>query len=161
MSGSDAMSASFSPRFGTRTASTFGLATRGFFGSTRSIHTHAMPFGLAPRPPATENAKRSASSVVSGSLAMTRRTSARLAITPCCRTPLGSAFTGRLHAPLHYGRCVVGSPPARLLVRVDAEAELADNLVRHQRVAGVDATEPGVTEQLLHAAAGEDARTAG
>jgi hypothetical protein len=43
--------------------------------------------------------------------------------------------------------------PNAFLVGVDAEAEFADELVGEQRAAGVDASEPGVAEELLEAAA--------
>ena len=53
------------------------------------------------------------------------------------------------------------STPAGLLVGVDAEAHLADELMGEHRVAGVDPAEATVPEQLLEAAALEDAGSAG
>ena len=58
------------------------------------------------------------------------------------------------------GRDRRGSAPAGLFVGVDAEAQLADELVGEHRVAGVDPAEAGVAEQLLEPAAAEDARAA-
>jgi hypothetical protein len=53
------------------------------------------------------------------------------------------------------------SSPPWLFVGVDAEAELADEFVGEQRVGGVDAAEAGVAEELLDAAALEDAGPSG
>src|SRR5437868_11801892 len=66
------------PRFATRTASTLGLGTRGFFGSIRSFHTQANPLSLSLT--RTEKAKSPAASSVSGKPRAMRRTSACVAM---------------------------------------------------------------------------------
>src|SRR5690606_15775774 len=53
------------------------------------------------------------------------------------------------------------SAPAGLTVRVDPERQLPHRLTAEQVVAGMDAAEAGIAEQLLHAVAAEDARAAG
>src|SRR5207302_8835887 len=66
------MRSSLWPRFATRTASTLGLGTRGFFGSIRSFHTQANPLSLSLT--RTEKAKSPAASSVSGKQRAMRRT---------------------------------------------------------------------------------------
>jgi hypothetical protein len=75
-------------------AITPGFGTRGFFGSTRSIHTHRIPFGLPQ--PFTEKAKRSSCSIVAGSDNAMRRS--RSGPGPKKRSPMigiGDSESGR------------------------------------------------------------------
>jgi hypothetical protein len=53
------------------------------------------------------------------------------------------------------------SPPARLLVRTDAERQLGEQLVRQHCVDRMDATQPRIAEELLERAAPENAEAAG
>ena len=59
------------------------------------------------------------------------------------------------------GRSGAGSAPARRLVGVDAEAQLADELVGQHGVAGVEAAHADVAEELLEPVAPERAGAAG
>jgi hypothetical protein len=74
------MRAAFSAWSRTRTATTSGFGTRGFFGWTLSIHTHTKPFGFPLL--STLNAKRSAASLTPGSDSAIRRTSSWLVTFP-------------------------------------------------------------------------------
>src|SRR5688500_13118635 len=69
---------SFCALFATRTASTPGLGTRAFFGSSRSSHTQANPFDFPLF--ITENAKRSVPSSAPGRDIAILRTSACVAM---------------------------------------------------------------------------------
>ena len=71
------MRAAFSAWSRTRTATTSGFGTRGFFGSTRCIQTQTKPFCLPLL--STLKAKRSAASLTPGSESAIRRTSSWLA----------------------------------------------------------------------------------
>src|SRR5689334_21459375 len=62
----------------TRIASTAGLGTRAFFGSTRSFHTHANPLNLSLI--GTENAKSVSDSRTAGCASAMRRMSACVAM---------------------------------------------------------------------------------
>ncbi len=106
----------FSSPSATRTATTAGLGTRAFLGSTRSAHTQTKAFALPLF--RTEKAKRSSTSLLSGSDSAIRRTSSRVAT----RSPLAPNTTTVYTMWIRGRELPAGSPVRPLVVRFQNDA---------------------------------------